>query len=194
MKVGKIILHPSSFIPHPCKKGPIAIHHPRGAGIGVALADKGFRALPIGQGEMMRDGEDAVIVGVGPLLYDAIKAAEDLEREGISVAVANARFVKPLDAALLDALAARFKFIITLEEGTINGGFGSAVAEFYAERFPFFILHPSSPHPFAIGLPDQFIEHGAPAGLLADVGLTREGIRDKVRQCVRAGRVEKVIV
>ncbi len=153
----------------------------------MALADKGFRALPIGQGEMMRDGEDAVILGVGPLLYDAIKAAEDLEREGISVAVANARFVKPLDAALLDALAARFKYIITLEEGTINGGFGSAVAEFYAKRSH---LHPSSiiPHPFPIGLPDQFIEHGAPAGLLADVGLTREGIRDRVRECVLAGR------
>ncbi len=171
--------------------GPIAIRYPRGAGIGVPLADKGFRVVPIGQGEMMRDGEDAVIIGVGPLLYDAIKAAEDLEREGISVAVANARFVKPLDAALLDALAARFKHIITLEEGTTHGGFGSAVAEFLAERKN---LHPSSPipHPLLIGLPDQFIEHGAPAGLLADVGLTREGIRDKVRECVLAGRVAAV--
>jgi 1-deoxy-D-xylulose-5-phosphate synthase len=174
--------------------GPIAIRYPRGAGIGVPLADKGFRALPIGQGEMMRDGEDAVIIGVGPLLYDAVKAAEDLQREGISVAVANARFVKPLDTDLLDALAARFKHIITLEEGTINGGFGSAVAEFYAERA---ILHPSFPipHPSIIGLPDKFIEHGAPAGLLADVGLTREGIRDRVRECVLAGRgAENIVV
>ncbi len=115
------------------------------------------------------------------------KLPKTLDREGISVAVANARYVKPLDAALLDALAARFKYIITLEEGTVNGGFGSAVAEFYAERSH---LHPSSaiPHPFAIGLPDTFIEHGAPAGLLADVGLTREGIRDKVRECVQAGQ------
>ncbi len=168
--------------------GPVAIRYPRGTGIGVPLADEGFRALPIGQGEMMRDGSDAVIIGVGPLLYDAIKAAEDLERESISVAVANARFVKPLDTALLDALAARFKHIITLEEGTINGGFGSAVAEFLAERA---IQHPSSPipHPSIIGLPDHFIEHGAPAGLLADVGLTREGIRDRVRACVLAGRM-----
>jgi 1-deoxy-D-xylulose-5-phosphate synthase len=173
--------------------GPIAIRYPRGAGIGVPLADEGFRALPIGQGEMMRDGSDAVIIGVGPLLYDAIKAAEDLEREGISVAVANARFVKPLDTALLDALAARFKNIITLEEGTINGGFGSAVAEFLAERA---ILHPAShiPHPSIIGLPDHFIEHGAPAGLLAEVGLTREGIRDRVRACVLAGRVAEDVV
>jgi 1-deoxy-D-xylulose-5-phosphate synthase len=178
-------------LPHSSTNGPIAIRYPRGSGIGVPLADKGFRALPIGQGEMMRDGHDAVIIGVGPLLYDAIKAAEDLEREGISVAVANARFVKPLDTTLLDALAARFKHIITLEEGTINGGFGSAVAEFLAERA---ILHPAShiPHPSIIGLPDHFVEHGAPAGLLADVGLTREGIRDRVRQSVLAGRGTEV--
>ncbi len=169
-------------------KGPIAIRYPRGTGIGVPLADEGFRPLPIGQGEMMRDGSDAVIIGVGPILYEAIKAAEDLEREGMSVAVANARFVKPLDAALLDALAVRFKHIITIEENVVAGGFGSAVAEFLAERKN---LHPSSfiPHPFLIGLPDRFIEHGAPAGLLADCGLTREGIRDRVRDCVLAGRM-----
>ncbi len=168
--------------------GPIAIRYPRGSGIGVPLADKGFRALPIGQGEMMRDGQDAVIIGVGPLLYEAVKAAEDLEREGISVAVANARYVKPLDTALLDALAARFKHIITLEENVVAGGFGSAVAEFLASRAN---QHPSSnyPHPVMIGLPDQFIEHGAPAGLLADCGLNREGIRESVRACVLAGRI-----
>ncbi len=115
----------------------------------------------------------------------------------MSIAVANARFVKPLDAALLDALAARFKYIITLEEGTTHGGFGSAVAEFYTvgahgnasiDDASKARAHYHAPLQLILGLPDQFIEHGAPAGLLADVGLTREGIRDKVRQCVLAGR------
>ncbi|MDP4197940.1 MAG: 1-deoxy-D-xylulose-5-phosphate synthase [Bacteroidota bacterium] len=165
-------------------KGPIAIRYPRGAGVGVPLAAKGFRRIPIGQGEMLRDGSDVVVVGVGPILYEALKAAEDLAVDGISVAVANARFVKPLDAALLEGLAARFKHIVTVEENTIAGGFGSAVAEYFASRN---ILHPSSviPHPLIIGIPDQFIEHGAPQALSASIGLTREGIRERVRALVQ---------
>jgi len=163
--------------------GPVAIRYPRGTGVGVPLADEGFRAIPIGQGEMMRDGSDVAIIAVGPLVYEALKAAEDLQVEGISVAVANARFVKPLDTALLDGLAARFKHILTVEENAIAGGFGSAVAEYLGLQQR---LHPLSfiPHPSIMGLPDQFIEHGAPAGLLADCGLTREGIRKRVRDLV----------
>ncbi len=165
--------------------GPIAIRYPRGTGIGVPLADEGFRSIPIGQGEMLRDGKDVVIVGAGPLLYDALTAAGDLEREGISVAVANARFVKPLDTALLQGLAARFKYIVTLEENVVQGGFGSAVAEYLAS---YQAEHPTSsiPHPLVLGLPDRFIEHGAPASLLAECGLNREGIREKVKELVRA--------
>jgi 1-deoxy-D-xylulose-5-phosphate synthase len=156
--------------------GPIAIRYPRGTGIGVPLADEGFRAIPIGQGEMLRDGKDVAIVGVGPLLYEALKAAEDLEREGISVAVANARYVKPLDTALLEGLAARFKHIITIEENVVAGGFGSAVSEFLATT-----KSDKLKHILHLGLPDRFIEHGAPNVLLEDCGLTREGIRDRVR-------------
>ena len=176
-------------------EGPIAIRYPRGTGIGVPLADEGFRAIPIGQGEMLRDGEDVAIVGVGPLLYEALKAAEDLEREGISVAVANARYVKPLDTALLEGLAARFKHIVTIEENVIAGGFGSAVSEFYANS-PSFSRRGLGggenklTHVLHIGLPDRFIEHGAPAGLLADCGLTREGIRERVRAVLAAETIE----
>ncbi len=164
--------------------GPIAIRYPRGTGIGVPLAAEGFRRIPIGEGEMMRDGTDVVIVGVGPILYEALKAAEDLATQGISVAVANARFVKPLDTALLEGLAARFKHIVTVEENTISGGFGSAVAEFYSS---YRILHTSSliPHPCIIGIPDQFIEHGAPQALMAAIGLTREGIRERILEWVQ---------
>ena len=155
------------------KQGPIALRYPRGAGIGVPLAASGFNKLPIGQGEILRDGKDVAIVGVGTLLYDALKVAEDLEHQGISVAVVNARFIKPLDEALLEGLAHRFASIVTLEENVVQGGFGSAVAEFYASKG-------LSPRLKMIGLGDHFIEHGTPAELLADEGLTKEGIKKTV--------------
>jgi 1-deoxy-D-xylulose-5-phosphate synthase len=161
--------------------GPIAIRYPRGAGAGVPLAAEGFRKLPIGEGEMLRDGEDVAIVGVGPLLYEALKAAEDLEREGISVAVANARYVKPLDTALLEGIGARFKHILTIEDGTVLGGFGGAIAEYFANSS---MRKGSAPSIKIMGIPDQFIEHGAPSSLYTDIGLTRDGIRDAVRELV----------
>jgi 1-deoxy-D-xylulose-5-phosphate synthase len=166
------------------QQGPVALRYPRGAGIGVPLAASGFNKLPIGQGELLRDGNDAVIVGVGPILYDAMKAAEDLQHEGLSVAVANARFIKPLDGALLEGLAHRFSHIITLEENVVAGGFGSAVAEFYAAKG-------LTPKLKMLGLGDHFIEHGAPAELLKDEKLFREGIRDSVREFAAKTTTEK---
>ncbi|MBS1904192.1 MAG: 1-deoxy-D-xylulose-5-phosphate synthase [Bacteroidetes bacterium] len=161
------------------RKGPVALRYPRGSGIGVPLAASGFNAVAIAQGEMLRDGTDVVVVGVGPLLYEAMKAAEDLAHEGISVAVANARFVKPLDEALLEGLAHRFSVVVTLEENVVLGGFGSAVAEFYAAKG-------LSPRIKMLGLADHFVEHGAPSELLKDEGLTREGIRESIRGFVRS--------
>jgi 1-deoxy-D-xylulose-5-phosphate synthase len=160
------------------KKGPIALRYPRGNGIGVPLAASGFNTLPIGRGEIMRDGEDLAIVGLGPLLYEALKAADDLAHEGISVAVINARFVKPLDEALLEGLAARFSNIVTLEENVIMGGFGSAVAEFYAAKG-------LSPKMKFLGFADAYVEHGAPAELLRDQGLYREGIVKSIKDFLR---------
>jgi 1-deoxy-D-xylulose-5-phosphate synthase len=164
--------------------GPIAIRYPRGAGVGVPLAAEGFRTLPVGQGEMLRDGTDVAILAVGPIVYEALKVAEDLAVDGISVAVANARYVKPLDANLIIGLAARCRHIVTIEENTIHGGFGSAVSEFLAN---YQLSHPGVqvPHPFIIGLPDEFIEHGAPKSLMQDVGLTRESIRERIRAIVQ---------
>ena len=161
------------------RNGPIALRYPRGSGIGVPLAAEGFRLLPIGESEMMRDGEDVAVIGVGPLLYEAMKAAEDLERDGISVAVANARFVKPLDTALLDAIGVRFKHVVTLEENSIIGGFGSAVVEYFSQQ-------KISPRVSMMGLRDAFIEHGSPQQLLEAQGLTREGIRERIRSIVIA--------
>lgn len=161
------------------KNGPIALRYPRGAGIGVPLAASGFTKLPIGQGEFMRDGKDGVIVGVGPLLYDALKVAEDLKHEGLDIAVVNARFVKPLDADLLEGLAHRFSHIITLEENVVSGGFGSAVAELYA-------LKGLSPKIKMLGFGDHFIEHGSPAELMRDEGLYKDGILASVREFMTA--------
>jgi 1-deoxy-D-xylulose-5-phosphate synthase len=121
-------------------------------------------------------------------VYEALKAAEDLQVEGISVAVANARFVKPLDTALLDGIAARFKYIVTIEENSVAGGFGSAVAEYLAQHCD--RLKPVLP--LIMGIPDSFIEHGAPAGLLADCGLTREGIRQRVRDLMAEPEIQEV--
>jgi 1-deoxy-D-xylulose-5-phosphate synthase len=128
-----------------------------------------------------------VIVGIGPILYEAIKVAEDLSHEGISVAVANARFIKPLDGALLEGLAHRFCHILTLEENVVLGGFGSAVAEFYAEKG-------LRPRLKMIGLGDHFVEHGSPAELLKDEGLTREGIRESVKEFYQNEPVKKPVL
>jgi 1-deoxy-D-xylulose-5-phosphate synthase len=160
--------------------GPIALRYPRGAGVGVPLAASGFTKLPIGQGEMMKDGNDLAIIGVGPMLYQALKAAEDLDREGISTAVFNARFVKPLDEALLEGIGLRFKNVLTLEENSVVGGFGSAVAEFFAEKGfkPNLAMH---------GIPDHFIEHGAPSELYKEIDMDRDGIAKAARALVTAG-------
>jgi 1-deoxy-D-xylulose-5-phosphate synthase len=165
------------------KQGPIALRYPRGAGIGVPLAASGFNKLPIGQGEIMRDGTDIAIIGVGPMLYEAIKAAEELAHEGISVAVVNARFVKPLDEALLEGIAHRFSQIVTLEENVVQGGFGSAVAEFYAGKG-------LTPKLKMLGLHDHFIEHGSPSELLKDEGLFAPGIMDSVRKFIAQNKQE----
>ncbi len=161
------------------KNGPIALRYPRGSGIGVPLAASGFTKLSIGRGEFMRDGKDGVIVGVGPLLYDALKVAEDLKHEGLDIAVVNARFVKPLDTDLLEGLAHRFTHIITLEENVISGGFGSAVAELYA-------LKGLSPKLKMLGFGDHFIEHGSPAELMREEGLYKDGILASVREFMTA--------
>jgi 1-deoxy-D-xylulose-5-phosphate synthase len=158
-------------------EGPIALRFPRGAGVGVPLAASGFSKLRIGKGEMLKDGSEVAILGVGPILSHAITAAEDLDHSGISTAVFNARFVKPLDTALLDGIAERFKYVVTLEENSVVGGFGSAVLEYFA-------VSGASMKVKLHGIHDQFVEHGAPAQLLKELGLDRAGIVKAVRKLV----------
>lgn len=149
--------------------GPVAIRYPRSAGEGVEL-DWKFKEIPLGKAELIKDGKDLTIIAIGNLVYQALKAAEDLEKENISIAVINARFIKPLDEDLILDFAKKTGKIITIEENTLIGGFGSAVCELLADRnIPVKIKR--------IGLPDKFIEHGDLKTLKRKYGLTSETLK-----------------
>ena len=152
---------------------PVCVRYPRGAGVGVApLADLG--SLPFGQGEIRREGrregQKIAILAFGTLLYPALQAAENID-----ATVVNMRWAKPLDTALLLDVAARHDALVTVEEGCLQGGAGSAVLEALAQAD---VVKPV----LQLGLPDQFIEHGDPAKLLALQGLDAPGIEARIRQ------------
>ena len=158
--------------------GPSAIRYPRGTGPGVDV-QAAMTALPVGRGEMRREGKRVAILAFGPMLAPALRAADELD-----ATVANMRFVKPLDQVLVRELAARHELLVTIEENVVMGGAGSAVLETLAaegHRVPVLQL----------GLPDQFVEHGDPQQLLADCGLDAAGIvravRQRLDQATRAG-------
>jgi 1-deoxy-D-xylulose-5-phosphate synthase len=157
--------------------GPAAVRYPRGSGAGVAI-DPGLDELPWGRGEIRRrierppaqPGQRIAILAFGTLLYPALAAAESLD-----ATVANMRFVKPLDVALVTELARSHDAIVTVEEGSLMGGAGSAVLEtLAAAKIEIPVLN--------LGLPDAFIEHGDPAKLLAQCGLDAAGIDQSIRQ------------
>ncbi len=149
-------------------QGPVAVRYPRGAGVGVSL-DWELKELPIGQGELLREGTDVLFLAIGNMVYPALKAAHLLEKEGLSAAVVNARFVKPLDRELILNQARKIKKVVTVEENVLQGGFGAAVLELLAQEG---LNIPVK----MIGLPDKFIEHGAPDLLREKYGLTPEKI------------------
>ena len=148
---------------------PVAVRYPRGAGVGtVQPAD--LEPLPYGRGEWTRKGKGVAILAFGTLLYPALAAAERL-----GASVANMRWAKPIDLDLLRELARSHEALVTLEEGCVMGGAGSAVLEaLQAEGLQLPVLQ--------LGLPDQFIEHGDPAKLLAMLGLDAAGIERSVRE------------
>jgi 1-deoxy-D-xylulose-5-phosphate synthase len=157
--------------------GPVAIRYLRGVGIGAELADEP-EPLPIGQGELLRDGSDALIVAIGSRVLPSLQAALELESEtGLKVAVYNARFVKPLPGEDLKALAGRFDRILTVEENALQGGFGSAVVEFLSDSGAL-----TGQTLTRLGIPDHFVEHGPQAALRAMVGINKEGIKAAVRR------------
>ena len=154
---------------------PVCVRYPRGAGVGVAPLDS-LDALPFGKGEMRREStsKKVAILAFGTLLYPALKAAEALD-----ASVANMRWAKPLDEALLLQLAAEHDLIVTLEDSCIMGGAGTAVMEALA-------AHGVTKSVLQLGLPDQFIEHGDPVKLLALQGLDAEGIEASIRKRLAA--------
>jgi len=157
-------------------QGPVAIRYLRGVGIGADLSETP-EPLPIGQGELLRDGKDALIVAIGSRVLPALQAAVELEAEtGLTVAVYNARFVKPLPAEDLVALAGRFKRILTVEENAVQGGFGSAVVELLSDEGKL-----GKTRVKRLGIPDHFVEHGPQIALREMVGIHKEGIKNAVK-------------
>ena len=153
--------------------GPAALRYPRGNGRGVAM-DPELKALEIGKAEILREGSDVGILALGSMVYPCLEAAERLQALGIHATVINARFVKPLDEDLICCLAAEKQFLVTAEEGTEAGGFGSAVATLLQDRkIPASILR--------IAVPDRIIPHGAPNLLHAKYGLDVDGIFEKIK-------------
>ena len=149
--------------------GPAAIRYPRGAGYGVAIEQEA-RAYPLGTAELLRDGEDVLLLPLGTLVDPALEAARRLARVGISAAVMNPRFVKPLDRVLIPDLARRIGRVVTMEEHMLAGGFGSAVLELLAE------VGLRGIHVARLGIPDVLVEQGTQAAMRARFGLTADGI------------------
>ena len=153
--------------------GPAAVRYPRGSGMGVAV-EPGLASLPLGRGEIRRQGKGTAILSFGTLLPEALAAAEALD-----ATVANMRFVKPLDGALIEELAARHDRLVSLEDNAVLGGAGSAVGEYLASRNLAVPL-------LQLGIPDRFIGHGSREQLLAACGLDAAGIQAAIETARQA--------
>jgi 1-deoxy-D-xylulose-5-phosphate synthase len=160
--------------------GPAAVRYPRGAGTGVAI-DKELTAIPLGTGEIRREGKGIAILAFGTMLAPSLGAAQEL-----NATVANMRFIKPLDVELVKQLAKTHDALVTVEEGAIMGGAGSAVAEALAEAG---IVKPL----LHLGLPDKFIDHGDATQLLAMVGLDAAGIAASIKKRFDKGEPRLVV-
>jgi 1-deoxy-D-xylulose-5-phosphate synthase len=161
--------------------GPISLRYPRGEGCGVSL-DATMQPLPIGKAELLRDGSDIVIAAVGQTVAPALKAAQDLAPLGISAAVINARFVKPLDEELFGALLARVPHLITVEDHALAGGFGSAVVEFLADQGF------TGVEVKRLGVPDRFVPHGTQDELRKLCGFDKDAIAQAALQMARRAK------
>ena len=150
--------------------GPASLRYPRGNGVGVAM-DPEPKSLPIGKGVRLKDGSDVTILAIGNRVHPALEASQILEDQGISCGVVNMRFVKPLDVALLKECAARTPRLVTVEDNVLQGGFGSAVLE---------ALTHGHAEVLRLGIPDLFVEHGAPHLLYESLGLSGPKIAESV--------------
>ncbi len=155
--------------------GPAALRIPRGSGEGVPLMEEGWEPLKIGRGEVLLEGDDLLIVAYGSMVQPALQTAKILVESGIKSTVINARFLRPLDQGLIHPLARRIGRIVTMEEGTICGGFGSAVIESLIDQD----LLVST---LRIGIPDQLVDHASPAQSKESLGLTPALMSNRIQK------------
>jgi 1-deoxy-D-xylulose-5-phosphate synthase len=154
-------------------EGAIAMRYPRGNGYGVPLMEEGWEPLPIGKGEILRQGDDILLVAYGSMVYPAMQTAEILTEHGIEATVVNARFAKPLDTELILPLAQQIGRVVTLEEGCLQGGFGSALLEAMMDAD---VVVPVT----RIGVPDLLVDHATAEESKADLDLTPPQMADRI--------------
>ena len=153
---------------------PTAIRYPRGSGLGVEISE-GFHEIEIGKAERLSEGNDVALLAVGTMVDAARRAAALLEEKGVHASVVNMRFVKPLDTKAVDKAAASMKLVVTLEENTLGGGFGSAVSEYMTDAGHKVPL-------LRVGIPDRFVPQGARKKLLESCGLLPEQIAGRIME------------
>jgi 1-deoxy-D-xylulose-5-phosphate synthase len=163
--------------------GPIAFRYPRGTAEGVPLPDRA-REIPIGVGEVLSEGDRVALVGYGYGVRVALDAAAILAEHDLSVTVADARFAKPLDGALLELLAAEHELVVTIEENVLAGGFGSGALEHLEDAFAG--RRGERADVMRVGLPDRYVTHGKPALLREEVGLTGPAVAQRVTAALGA--------
>jgi len=154
-------------------KGPTALRIPRGSGLGVATMDEGWEPLEIGKSEIIEEGDDILIIAYGSMVASSIETSKLLLKNNIKSCVVNARFVRPLDKELILPLANKIKKIVTMEEGTLLGGFGSAIVELLNDND---INVPV----LRIGIPDVLVDHASPDQSKKKLGLTAEQMSERI--------------
>jgi len=157
---------------------PVAFRYPRGRGMGVKM-ETTLKSIDIGKGEVLKEGDDILVLAIGSRVYPALRAAERLEDAGIHAAVINSRFLKPLDGDLICQWAKRTGKILTIEENVLQGGFGSAVLELLQEEGLFSVQIKR------LGIPDLFVEHGPQALLRSKYGIDENGIYKEIMEMVK---------
>ncbi|MEL7053950.1 MAG: transketolase C-terminal domain-containing protein, partial [Cyanobacteria bacterium J06588_5] len=164
--------------------GPIAVRYPRGSGYGVPIMESGWEKLPIGKAEVLRQGDDVLLVGYGSMVYSAMQTAEILSEHGVEATVVNARFAKPLDTELMLPLIEKIGRVATMEDGCIMGGFGSALAEtlFDAKMTPDLIR---------LGVPDVLVDHASPDQSKAELGLMPAQMAERILKQFELGEAHR---
>ncbi|WP_086427720.1 1-deoxy-D-xylulose-5-phosphate synthase [Staphylococcus cornubiensis] len=159
------------------EQGPIAIRYPRGNGLGVEITEK-RQHLPIGTWENLTEGQDVALISYGPTLTTLVEVAKTLAKQGIHARVINARYIKPMDTAVLDDLGAQNIAVVTVEESMLNGGLGSQIANYFTD-------HGYTNRIKRLGIDDEYIEHGDVDQILEDLGLTHDPLVHTIQQFLK---------